>query len=74
MLYRKKGSSPLQLASAYFLGAVSTQYSCAPVTFPFRCIFFAIDHQTLYEFYYLFSLLRAPHSIMDKQESLFPHV
>lgn len=36
--------------------------------------FFAIDHQTFYEFYYLFSLLRAPHSIMDKQESLFPHV
>ena len=54
MLSLKKGGSPLQLASACFLGAVGTKHFMSVTLF--------------------FSLSRAPHSIMDKQESLFPYV
>ena len=54
MLSLKKAGSPLQLASACFLGAVGTKHFMSVTLF--------------------FSLSRAPHSITDKQESLFPYV
>ena len=54
VLSQKKGGSPLQLASACFLGAVGTKHFMSFTLF--------------------FSLSRAPHSITNKQESLFPYV